>query len=130
MKITVRLMSIAALSIGFMQITHPAIIMIRLVEEDTQANFLYAVGSMDENKCNFPNPATLTYKGIGGAKGVIIAFDNTLVNYLFVKESLDSKPYPLYGFNLKNTQTFQLGGSNVIVILRDGAIVYNKMENL
>lgn len=130
MKITVRLMGIAALCIGFMQITHPAIIMIRLVEEDVQANFLYAVGSMDENKCNFPNPATLNYKSVGGAKGVVIAFDNTLVNYLFVKESADSKPYPLYGFNLKNTQTFQLGGINVIVILRDGAIIYDKMENL
>lgn len=130
MKITVRLIGIVALCIGFIQITHPAIVMIRLVEEDRQANFLYAIGSMDESTCNFPNPATLNYKSVGGAKGVIIAFDNTLVNYLFVKESSDSKPYPRYGYNLKNTQTFQLGGLNALVLLRDGAIIYDKMENL
>lgn len=124
------LKTIAVVCFCFAQVTNPATIIIRLVSEDAQAHFLYAIGSMDENRCDFPDPTKLMYRNVGGAQGSLIAFDNTLINWLFVKESADSKPYPLYGFNLKNTQTFQLGGVNVIVIRRDGTIGYDRLDDL
>ncbi|MBS1986544.1 hypothetical protein JST99_01265 [Candidatus Dependentiae bacterium] len=129
--ITVRLLAIAALCVCGIQIIRPYTVVIKLVAEDVRANFLYAIGSMDENLCDFPNPIELTYKVInGGGKGVLIAFDNTLINWLFVRESKDVKPYPRYGFNLKNTQTLQMGGYNCVVIRRDGTIGYDMVENL
>lgn len=128
--ITVRLLAIAALCVGSIQMMRPATVIIKLVAEDVSANFLYAIGSMDENLCDFPNPEELTYKVLHGNKGALIAFDNTLINWLFVRESKESKPYPRYGFNLKNTQTFQMGGYNCVVIRRDGTIGYDMVENL
>ncbi len=128
--ITVRLLAIAALCVSSIQIIRPYTVVIKLVAEDVGANFLYAIGSMDENLCDFPKPAELTYKVLHGNKGVLIAFDNTLINWLFVRESKDSKPYPRYGFNLKNTETLQMGGYNCVVIRRDGTIGYDMVENL
>jgi len=115
------------LSLCCVSIVTPAIIMVQLIQENPEANFSYAIGNKTEYEC-CPDAPSLHYASIGGRQGATIAFDDTLVNYLYIKETGEKVPF--IGFNLKNVETMRLGGFDSIVIRRDDVAVYAKMEYL
>lgn len=123
MKVTSKLVVCMLVCAGFVQVTRPEKVKVKLMQENPAVVFEYFISH--EN--SFPNADVAKYKKLGNKRGETLSFDTKQINKLYVRIR-GAKQLPENMFDLRHA--IKNPDKRVIVIADDGSMGLDSIENM